>query len=270
LASAFLGSELPRVRGIIADLDGVVYRGNTPIDSAVESFAGWRQAGIPYCFVTNNSTRSPEEVAAKLTAMGVLCAPDQVVTSATGTTEILKKTWPKGGRAFVLGAPSLIHAVEAAEFEISQDEVDCVIAGLDRALTFERLSRAVQLVLGGATLIGTNPDVLLPTDNGFEPGAGSLLAAIVSSTRVEPIVVGKPQPHLINDAVARLGIAHAECLMIGDQLDTDIVAAQSAGIFSVLVETGVPNSVDSTIIPDLVVPTLLKLGELMSHEQALR
>jgi 4-nitrophenyl phosphatase len=270
LASAFLGSELPRVRGIIADLDGVVYRGNTPIDSAVESFASWRQASIPYCFVTNNSTRSPEEVAAKLTAMGVLCAADQVITSATGTTEILKKTWPKGGRAFALGAPSLIRAVEAAEFEISHDDVDCVVAGLDRELTYERLSRAVQFVLGGATLIGTNPDVLLPTDSGFEPGAGSLLAAIVSSTRVNPIVVGKPQPHLINDAVARLGIAHAECLMIGDQLDTDIVAAQNAGIYSVMVETGVPNSVDSTIIPDLVVPTLLKLRELLSCERALR
>jgi 4-nitrophenyl phosphatase len=255
---------LPDTRGIIADLDGVVYRGHTPIDSAVESFAIWREAGIPYCFVTNNSTRTTAEVAAKLTAMGIPTSPDQVISSATGTNAILRKAWPRGGRAFVLGAPSLVQAVEDAGLDIAETGVDCVVVGLDRSLTYERLDRAVGLVLSGAKLIGTNPDVLLPKDDGFEPGAGSLLAAIVAATRVEPIIVGKPQPHLIHDAVACLGIRHEHAIMIGDQLDTDIVAAQKAGVFSVLVETGVPNPVNGKVLPDLVVPTLVSLRQAMA------
>jgi len=265
LPDLLLRERLSRIRGIVADLDGVVYRGNTPIESAVASFAAWRQAGMSYCFVTNNSTRTPEMVAAKLTAMGVLTRPDQVISNATGSTAMLRKTWPSGGRAFVLGAPSLHQAVKEAGFAIAEHDVDCVVAGLDQGFTYERLSRAVRLVLGGATLIGTNPDALLPTDIGFEPGAGSLLAAIVAATRVDPIIVGKPQPHLINDAIARLGIAHSECVMIGDQVETDIVAAQGAGVFAVLVETGVPNPASGTVKPDLIVPTLAELRNLMGR-----
>jgi 4-nitrophenyl phosphatase len=257
-------NPLPDIRGIISDLDGVVYRGNTPIDSAVESFAIWREAGIPYCFVTNNSTRTTVEVAAKLTAMGVPTSSDQVISSATGTNVILRRIWPQGGRAFVLGASSLVEAVEEAGFEIAEADVDCVVVGLDRSLTYDRLDRAVGLVLSGAKLIGTNPDVLLPKDKGFEPGAGSLLAAIVAATRVEPLIVGKPQPHLIHDAVARLGIDHTQAIMIGDQLETDIVAARKAGVFSILVETGVPNPVNSELIPDLTVPTLVSLELAMA------
>jgi 4-nitrophenyl phosphatase len=259
------GRNLPDIRGIVADLDGVVYRGNTPIESAVQSFAAWRKAGIPYCFVTNNSTRTPEEVAAKLTAMGVETSPEQVVSSATGTGVILRRTWSQGGRAYVLGAPSLIQAVEQAGFEIADEQVDCVVVGLDRGLTYERLGKAVDLILGGAKLIGTNPDVLLPKDNGFEPGAGALLAAIVAATRVEPIIVGKPQPHLIDDAIARLGIDHSQAIMIGDQKETDILAAQSAGVFAVLVETGVPNPAGSGITPDLIVQTLTDLRARMAQ-----
>jgi len=257
---------LPDIRGVIADLDRVVYRGNTPIESAVKTFALWRKAGMPYCFVTNNSTRTTQEVAARLTSMGVPTEPDQVMSSATGTNAILRRTWPHGGRAFVLGAPSLMQAVEEAAFEITDADVDCVIVGLDRSLTYERLDRAVSLVLAGAKLIGTNPDVLLPKDDGFEPGAGSLLAAIVAATRVEPLIVGKPQPHLIHDAIAWLRVGHGQAIMIGDQLETDIVAAQKAGVFSVLVETGVPNPADSEVIADLVVPTL----ESLAHWRPLR
>jgi 4-nitrophenyl phosphatase len=257
------GRSLPEIRGIIADLDGVVYRGNTPVDSAVRSFAAWREAGIPYCFVTNNSTRTTEEVADKLTAMGVAAGPDQIVSSATGTSNFLRRTWPTGGRAFVLGAPSLVHAVQEAGFEIAAERVDCVVVGLDRHLSYQRLDQAVGLVLAGAVLIGTNPDILLPKDNGFEPGAGSILAAIVAATHVKPLIVGKPQPHLIHDAISRLGIDHAQAIMIGDQLETDIAAAQIAGVFAVLVETGVPNPASSQVIPDLIVPTLTILEQMM-------
>ncbi|MGN7292528.1 HAD-IIA family hydrolase [Rhizobium sp. SAFR-030] len=258
------GRNLPDIRGIIADLDGVVFRGNTPIESAVQSFAAWREAGIPYCFVTNNSTRTTEEVAAKLSAMGVLTDPSQVISTATGTRGILRRTWPKGGRAYVLGAPSLEQAVVEAGFEIAEERVDCVVAGLDKGFTYARLDRAVSLVMGGARLIGTNPDVLLPKDGGFEPGAGSILAAIVAATRAEPLIVGKPQPHLIQDAVALLGIDHGQVIMIGDQLETDIVAAQRAGVFAVLVETGVPNPSGSGITPDLTVSTLTDLQAIMA------
>jgi len=264
-AATWPGRELPDIGGIVSDLDGVVYRGAEPIPSAIEAFADWHGQGTPYCFVTNNSTRTPEAVAAMLGAMGVHCTPHQVVTSATGTAAMLRRQWPSGGRAYVLGAPSLVDAVAGAGFEVGETEVDCVVVGLDRALTYDRMSRAVQLVLNGAVLIGTNPDLLLPTANGFEPGAGALLTAIATSSGREPVVIGKPQPQLIHDAVAQLGVPYENVIMLGDQVATDIVAAQRAGVFAVLVQTGVPAAATEAAVPDLTVPDLNHFRRLLAR-----
>ncbi|MDB5524003.1 MAG: HAD-superfamily hydrolase, subfamily [Rhizobium sp.] len=249
----------PDLAGVISDLDGVVYRGAEPIAEAVEVFRHWHKAGLPYRFVTNNSTKSAEEFASKLRDFGVPAQASDVVTSAQATAELLKARWPEGARVFVMGASSLMEAVAAAGFEISDQKADIVVVGLDRTVTYAKLKTAVRFVLNGAPLIGTNPDLLLPCEDGFEPGAGMLLTAISAASGKAPTVVGKPEPHMIETALARLGTERTRTIMIGDQLDTDIQAGRRAGLFSVLVQTGVPASSRSEIQADLTIASLSEL-----------
>ena len=243
---------------VIADLDGVVYRGEAAIPDAVEAFRRWERAGVPYCFVTNNATRSPEAFAEKLTRLGVRTSPAQVVTSPVATAEYMRQRWPAGGPVFVLGAPALASAVTEAGFTITDAEPQAVVIGLDRELTYAKLTTAVHAVLAGAVLIGTNADPRLPIEGGgFDPGAGSILAAVTTATGAKPIVVGKPEPRMIEIALERLGSPRAGTVMIGDQINTDILAGQRAGLRSILVTTGVPR--DAAATPDRVVDSLLEL-----------
>jgi 4-nitrophenyl phosphatase len=132
--------------------------------------------------------------------------------------------------------------------------------GLDRAISHEKMRLAVQAILDGATLIGTNPDLLLPTAHGYEPGAGAQLTAVAAAARVKPIIVGKPETHMIEAALERLGTARSETIMIGDQIPTDIQAGKRAGLCSVLVTTGVPAAADPALLaPDFVVRSLLDI-----------
>lgn len=250
----------PSIRGVIADLDGVVYRGDNPIPDAVEAFDRWARAGLSYGFVTNNSTRSAEDVALKLGRMGVRVEPKQIVTSASAAAELMGSRWPQGTPVYVIGAPSLTTAIETAGFEITDREPQVVVMGLDREITHEKLKIAVRAIMNGARLIGTNPDLLLPTDDGFEPGAGAMLTAVAAAARTTPLVVGKPEPHMIITAMGRLGTAPADTVMIGDQVATDIQAGKRAGICSVLVTTGVPSGdADALEPPDFTVDSLLEI-----------
>lgn len=251
------GSE-PAISGVIADLDGVVYRGDRPIDSAVEAFRRWDRAGIPYCFVTNNATRTPGAFADKLTGLGVRVSPAQVVTSPIATAQYMSERWAPGTPVFVLGSAALAAAVREAGFVIADRNAQVVVVGLDRDLTYGRLTNAVHAVLAGAVLIGTNGDLRLPVeDGGFDPGAGSILAAVAAATGTKPVIVGKPEPRMIEMALAQLGTAKAGTVMIGDQVCTDILAGRRAGLRTILVTTGVPR--DDAATPDRVVDSLLDL-----------
>lgn len=248
----------PEIEAVISDLDGVLYRGEAPIDDAIEAFRRWRQAGVRYCFVTNNATRSPDAFAAKLTGFGVETSPAQVVTSPVATAAYMRERWPAGGPVFVLGAQAIVAAVTDAGFTVTDRSPQAVVVGLDRDLTYARLTVAVHAVMAGAVLIGTNADPRLPVEGGgFDPGAGSILAAVATATGATPIVVGKPEPRMIELALDRLGSSRDRTVMIGDQVGTDIVAGQRAGLHSILVTTGVPR--DDAATPDRVVDSLLEL-----------
>jgi 4-nitrophenyl phosphatase len=251
--------ELPDFVAVISDLDGVVYRGSEPIKEAVEAFRRWHDNGIRYCFVTNNSTRSASEFAAKLRGFGIVAEAENVVTSADTTAALLKARWPAGARVFVVGATSLVEAIAAAGFEITGDAAEIVVAGLDRDFTYAKLKLAARLVLDGAALIGTNPDLLLPSEDGFEPGAGTLIGAIAAASGQQPLIIGKPEPHMIEAALQRLGTDPARTVMIGDQIATDIQAGQRAGLFSILVQTGVPETGARQAEPDLTLASLAAL-----------
>ncbi|MGL3104231.1 HAD-IIA family hydrolase [Bradyrhizobium sp. BR 1432] len=259
------------IEGIISDLDGVVYRGNAAIGEAIQAFKEWQAAGWPFCFVTNNSTHTPEEVVRKLERFGLIIEPKDVVTSAVTAAELARTKYPDLRRVFVIGAPSLVDAVAGAGFEITDRKPEAVVMGLDRQITHEKMRIAVDAILNGAVFIGTNPDLLLPTAGGFEPGAGATITAVAVATQVKPLIVGKPEPHMIETALSRLGTARSATLMIGDQIPTDIQAGKRAGLPTVLVTTGVPPLKDPSLAPpDFVVSSLAEIKVLPALAQSPR
>jgi 4-nitrophenyl phosphatase len=254
------GAKWPRVAGVISDLDGVVYRGNEAIADAVKAFRRWHERAVPYCFVTNNSTYTREQVAGKLRGFGLAVDADRVVTSAVAAAQIVRERHGAGARVFVVGEAALKQAIGEAGLEVTDEAPAVVLVGLDREVTYRTLRMAVRAVRSGAVLIGTNPDPLLPVPDGFDPGAGSILAAVATATGVTPMIVGKPEPHMVLAALRYLGTPREATLMIGDQVSTDIVAGKRAGLVSVLVRTGVPARPDPSLpAPDFSVASLLDI-----------
>ncbi|MBB3110354.1 4-nitrophenyl phosphatase [Paenibacillus phyllosphaerae] len=223
--------------GFMIDLDGTLYHGNQMIDGADHFIRSLRERDIPYLFVTNNSTAAPEVVADRLARMGIPAQAADVCTSAQAAGAYAASQYP-GGRAFIIGETGLHEAVAAAGLAIVADKPDVVIQGLDRSLTYERLADAIRYIREGAAYILTNPDVLLPSEGGFLPGAGSIAAMLERATGVKPVVIGKPSEILMKFALDRLDMTAADAWVIGDNPFTDIAAGQAAGCRSVLVLTG--------------------------------
>ncbi|WP_371229271.1 HAD-IIA family hydrolase [Roseovarius sp. 2305UL8-3] len=249
-------TDWPKISAIISDLDGVTYRGDDPIESAVDAFQQWNKNGFPYAFVTNNSTKSAEEFADKLNGMGIPASPERIITTSAVAADRLAALVAPGSRVMVIGATALRRAVEQRGFEIADEDVAAVVAGLDRAFTFEKLARAQTALMQGARFIGTNPDHMLPHGGGFEPGAGSILKAIETASGVAPLIIGKPEPDLVTMALAILGTDPASTYMLGDQIMTDIMAGHKAGLPTILVRTGVAEKGPFPIHPDFDIETL--------------
>lgn len=242
-----------RFSAVLSDLDGVVYRGEQAIPGAVERFVTWHERRLPYCFVTNNAEKSPAEFAEKIRRLGIPCSPEQVITSAEVALSYAGAKYPAGSRAYVIGSASLKARVERAGFLLADTNASVVIVALDRQFNYAMMTTAVLNILSGAELIGTNPDVIRPIAGGYEPGTGAIVQSIAVSARVTPTILGKPSRAILDMALERLGSAASDAIMLGDQLDTDILAAQSAGVRGVLVETGIPAKADNTVRPDYVI-----------------
>jgi glycerol-1-phosphatase len=227
-----------RYDAFLFDLDGVLYRGDEPIAGAAEAVEGLRRAGKRVAFVTNNSSRIPASVAAKLAGVGIRADQDEVVTSALVTADLLSARGIT--TAFVIGEEGIRSALRDAEIRLvdgEEPDADAVVIGLDREADYAGLARASLLVQRGASLVATNPDASYPAPEGRLPGAGALLAVVVTTTGAEPEVVGKPHPPLLRAALERAGGGRA--LVIGDRLDTDVAGAVAVGWDSVLVLTGI-------------------------------
>jgi HAD superfamily hydrolase (TIGR01457 family) len=226
------------------DLDGVLYRGDSPVPHAAESVARLRSLGKILAFVTNNSGRTPERVAERLRSVGVDADAREVETSALTTASVLAARGVQ--RVFVVGEAGIIGALEAADIEVVRGEphaVDAVVVGWDRQADYAKLRVASVLVQRGASLVATNPDPSFPAADGTKwPGAGALLAAIETTTGVHGEVIGKPYPPLLRAALVRAGGGRP--LLIGDRLDTDIAGAAGVGWHSLLVLTGISSRVD--------------------------
>ncbi len=255
---------LPDIRGVVSDLDGVVYRGDTPIDDAVTAICGWMEHGVRVAYVTNNSTGTSAHFAAKLGRMGIPATAEDVVTSGEAAANFVRGRWPNGAKVHVVGSDALRDTLRGVGCKLTTGEADAVVVGLDRDFHYDKLAKAADAVRSGAYLIGTNPDRMYPVPGGFIPGAGSLLAAITSAAGLDSphVVVGKPEPALVEIALWKLGTDAVRTIMIGDQLETDVAAGRNAGLTTVLVKTGVLNHPDPGKAADFEVDSLadLRLG----------
>lgn len=248
-------------KALLIDLDGTMYSGSAAIPGAAESVKRLAAAGIPHLFVTNNSSRPPEAVAAALRGFGAPAAPEQVVTSSEAAAEYIAGLSP-GAKVHVIGEAGLRSALVAHGLVLAEDEpADYVVQGIDRELTYGKLAAAVTQLLGGANYVQTNPDRLLPWDGGFLPGAGSIGAALREAAGIEPIVIGKPSDKIIRYAMRRLP-EDCETWVVGDNPLTDIAAGAAAGLRTALVLTGLvrPDGRGRELLAGAPAPDLICAG----------
>ncbi|NLE53271.1 MAG: HAD-IIA family hydrolase [Chloroflexi bacterium] len=227
------------IRAVALDMDGVLWRGGQPLPGVREFFTFLQAQAIPYALATNNSTTSVEDYVTKLADAGVPATPAQIITSAVATAEYVRRHYPPDTPIYIVGETGLHQTFAANGFRFDPDAARLVIAGLDRALTYEKIMIAAMRIRAGADFIGTNPDRTFPVPEGLIPGAGTVLAAIQAATDVAPLVIGKPEPTMFEVAVEHLGATPDTTLMIGDRLDTDILGAAQAGLRTALVLTGI-------------------------------
>ena len=243
-------------KGFICDMDGVIYHGNYLLPG-VSDFINWLNANDKqFLFLTNSSERSPRELQMKLARMGLEVSEDHFYTSALATATFLATQRP-GCSAYVIGEPGLINALYNAGITMNEVNPDYVVMGETRTYSFEKLERAIALVRGGARLIGTNPDLTGPVEGGIIPATRALISPIELATGKQAYFVGKPNPLMMRHALKQLGTSRAETAIIGDRMDTDIVAGIETELDTVLVLSGVtsrPMLPDFPYCPRYVLP----------------
>jgi 4-nitrophenyl phosphatase len=231
--------DISNLKGIILDMDGVLWRGTDPIGNLPEIFGAIDGFGLRVVMATNNATSSPQQFVKKLEEYGVIVESWQVITSGMATAYNLKGQFPDGGDVFVVGEQALIDIMANEGFNHGGENPIAVVAALDRTITYEKLTEATLLIRRGVPFFGTNPDLSYPIPEGEAPGAGAILAALEATTGVSPTIIGKPKPILYEVALERLGTSPQSTLVVGDRLETDILSAQDGGFPCALVLSGV-------------------------------
>lgn len=270
--------RLRSAKGFVFDMDGVIYLGSQLLPGVSDLFNTLRLQDIPFVLGTNNSTATQRTFVERLQTMGVHVEANQIQTSTTVTRELLTSDPDLKPDALILcvGQPSIPSILqEGTSFRIVAEndavhDVDVVVAGLDFDFTYRKMARAVEAIGHGARFIATNADDRLPTENGYQPGAGSCIAGITVASRVEPVIVGKPEPLMMHKAAEHMGLATDEVVMVGDRLDTDVLAAQRAGMMTALVLTGLTDRamlVDSDILPDFIFADLPAMMQAYTGHQ---
>lgn len=263
------------IQAAVFDMDGVLWRGERALDGLAALFDWLHTSGTPYALATNNSSNTPAAYVAKLARLGAPDVPQRaIITSAVATADYLAAQYPAGTRLYVLGMDGLRVALADAGFDLIADDdpqpPQVVVAGIDFALTYDKLKRAALHIRAGADFYGTNGDLTYPDSAGLVPGAGSLLAALQAATDRAPLIIGKPGRPMFDIALRRVSEAHgapldaARVLMVGDRLDTDIAGAQAVGMPTALLFTGVttPDALaTSPVWPEVAyedIPALLR------------
>ena len=243
-------AQINDVKGLIIDMDGVLWHGNHPIAGLGVFFSLLREIGLPFVLATNNASLTQQQYIDKLAKMGVSVTADEVLTSSMATASYLAKQQPEDKkRVFVIGEAGLRAPLEEQGFVLTDlyevdgngtmKGADLVVSGLDRTLTWDKLATATLNIKKGAAFYATNADTTLPTELGDVIGNGGTLAALEAATGVKAESLGKPEPVLYQQALQVLDITTAETVAIGDRLDTDILGAVNAGMRSILVLSGI-------------------------------
>ncbi|WP_189587268.1 HAD-IIA family hydrolase [Kocuria sp. ZOR0020] len=224
----------------LTDMDGVLVREEAMIPGAARLLQLWRERGQRFLVLTNNSMYTPRDLSARLARSGLQVRESELWTSALATAEFLRDQ-SAGHRAYVIGEAGLTTAMHEAGFVLTDTDCDYVVLGETRTYSFEAITKAIRLIDGGARFIATNPDTTGPSPEGPLPATGAVAAMISAATKTakQPYVVGKPNPMMFRSALNRIG-AHSETTaMLGDRMDTDIIAGMEAGLSTLLVLSGV-------------------------------
>lgn len=246
----------------LTDMDGVLVHENRPIPGAAELLEQWRTEGKPYLVLTNNSIFTPRDLSARLRASGLIVPEESIWTSALATADFLQSQMP-GGSAFVIGEAGITTALHEAGFIMTESEPDYVVIGETRNYSFEAITKAIRLINDGARFIATNPDATGPSADGPMPATGAIAALITKATGKDPYIVGKPNPMMFRSAMNKIG-AHSENTgMIGDRMDTDIVAGIEAGLHTILVLTGISDQAEIDRYPFRPDEILASVAELV-------
>jgi len=222
----------------MTDMDGVLIKGQTLIPGADRLITRLQEQGIPYLVLTNNPMYTQRDLAHRLETIGLSILPERIFTSAMATAYFLDSQRPNG-TAYVIGESGLTQAIHAVDYVITDIDPDYVVLGDTTTYNYESLTKAIRLIDGGARFVATNPDVSGPTEFGIVPACGAVAALIESATGKAPFFVGKPNPLMMRMALNYLGAHSEETMMIGDRMDTDIVAGVESGMMTTLVLTGV-------------------------------
>jgi NagD protein len=236
-------ADRSKITSWLTDMDGVLVHEGHVLPGAAELIAKWQAADTPFLVLTNNSIYTPRDLSARLVAGGLNVPEDRIWTSALATAAFLDKQQPKG-TAYVIGESGMTQALHDIGYTQTEINPDYVVLGETRNFNFENLTKAIRLINGGARFIATNPDATGPSAEGPLPATGSVAALITKATGMEPYIVGKPNPMMFRSAMRKIG-AHSESTgMIGDRMDTDVVAGIEAGLHTVLVLTGIADDAE--------------------------
>ncbi|MCL2785602.1 MAG: HAD-IIA family hydrolase [Methanomassiliicoccaceae archaeon] len=251
------GIDWNDVSGVMIDMDGTVYKGGNVIPGAPEFIERLKEKGIPFVFLTNNSSSNRANYLIKLLGMGFKVSIDNILTSTTATIEYLLK-YQNGKTVYLLGTPRFVSEIEEAGIIVA-DDADVVLLAFDTTITYERINTAYQLIKRGASLVATHPDDLCPTENGYDVDIGPFIRLFESMTSVKAEVIGKPNPMMAMMAAERMNVPHEGMVMIGDRIYTDMKMATDAGIRSVMVLSGEAKREDverSGITPTMIVDSV--------------
>ena len=276
--------SLTNIRGLIIDMDGVLWHGTDAILGLIEFFQTLNDLDIRYILATNNASLTPSQYVSKLAKMGVIISADKILTSGLATALYLsQKVNPKATSVFVIGIDGatqplldqgfiLTGLYEVKSTQHPDKGADIVVCGKDETLSWDKLATATLNIRAGAQFIGTNGDTTLPTEHGVTHGNGAILAGLEIATGVKPTIIGKPEPIMYQQAMTLLGTKPEETVAIGDRLETDILGAVRTGIDSIMVLTGISSEEDlkkSDYQPTWVMQDIIAITKALKEKHTL-
>lgn len=260
--------SLHAVRGFLLDMDGTFFLGDHLLPGALDFIDTLRRQGKEFLFLTNNSTRRGDQYAEKITRLGLPIPPDKILTSGEATARYLHE---KGSarRAYVVGTPSLEQEFRDHGFTLDTGTPEVVVLGFDTTLTYDKLWKLCDFARAGVPYVATHPDINCPTETGYMPDIGAMIAFVKTSTGREPdIIVGKPNRMIVEAAASKLGLPLSGLAMVGDRLYTDIAMGDTAGITTVLVWSGETKPADLDGSPFKPTYTFDNLGGVAAFLEA--